>query len=251
MPLKAFCWTDGVRKVRSRVMTRKHLIAANWKMNSPPQGWDAENSPYKPREDVDVVIFPTFIDMRTCLEKFLVVGGQYGRNEPQGAFTGDVSMKILAEHGCTYVLCGHSERRKYHGETDEIVAAQVAAATEAGLHPIVCVGESLEEREAGREQEVVERQVRAAGKTSIIAYEPVWAIGTGKTATSAQAQDMHAFIRGLVPDSEKTRILYGGSANDQNAAELLAQPDIDGLLVGGASLKPEVFAKLVDIACHA
>jgi triosephosphate isomerase len=233
-----------------RVKQRKLLIAANWKMNSPPQGWDAEGSPYKTRDEMDIVVFPTFVDIRSCLEKFLAVGGQYGRSEPQGAFTGDVSMKILASHGCTYVLCGHSERRKYHGETDEIVAAQVQAALEAGLHPIVCVGESLEEREAELQHPIVERQVRSIESPVIFAYEPVWAIGTGKTATAEQAQEMHAFIRSLLPEGAQagTRILYGGSANDQNAAELLAQDDIDGLLVGGASLKPETFAKMIESA---
>jgi triosephosphate isomerase (TIM) len=222
-------------------------------MHSPPQGWDADTSPYRSRDDVEIVVFPTFVDIRFCLEKFLVVGGQYGRSEPQGAFTGDISMKILAEHGCTYALCGHSERRKYHAETDEIVAAQVTSALEVGLHPIVCVGETLEEREAGREREVVERQVSAITQPVIFAYEPVWAIGTGKNATADQAQEMHAFIRSLLlrKNQEKSRILYGGSANEENAASLLAQPDVDGLLVGGASLKPEVFGAMVDIACHA
>lgn len=220
-------------------------------MNSPPSGWDGEASPYKPHGDVDVVVFPTFIDIRTCLEKFLVVGGQYGRNEPNGAFTGDVSMKILAEHGAKYVLCGHSERRKYHSETDEIVAAQVEAAVAAGLQPIVCVGESLEEREAGIEQPIVERQIKAIKQHVIFAYEPIWAIGTGKTATSQQAQEMHAFIRSLMGDkADSTRILYGGSANDQNAKELLNQEDIDGLLVGGASLKPEVFKVMIETAAR-
>ncbi len=229
--------------------SRKPIIAANWKMNSPPQGWDSETSPYKPHEKIDVVVFPTFVDIRFCLEKFLVVGGQYGRSEQSGAFTGDVSMQILAGHGCKYVLCGHSERRKYHAETDEIVAAQVQAAIAAGLQPIVCVGESLEEREAGIEKPIVERQVKSIPHPVIFAYEPIWAIGTGKTATSAQAQEMHAFIRSLLGDAAaSTRILYGGSANEQNAKELLQQEDIDGLLVGGASLKPDVFGKMIETA---
>lgn len=228
---------------------RKILLAANWKMHSPPQGWDAEASPYKAHDAVDIVVFPTFLDIRTCLEKFLVVGGQYGRSEPNGAFTGDVSMNILAEHGAKYVLCGHSERRKYHGETDELVAAQVEAALAAGLQPIVCVGESLQEREAGLEKPIIERQVQAIANPVIFAYEPIWAIGTGKTALPSQAQEMHAFIRSLLADrAESTRILYGGSANAENAKELLEQPDIDGLLVGGASLKPDVFRSIVDTA---
>ena len=235
--------------------SRKKLLAANWKMHSPPQGWDSEESPYKPIPEIDIVVFPTFVDIRSCLEKFLVVGGQYGRTEPNGAFTGDISMNILAEHGCTYVLCGHSERRKFHGETDELVASQVKAALNVGLHPVLCIGETLEEREQGRERAVVEAQLRAIPHHPqlIIAYEPVWAIGTGKTASSAQAQEMQAFIRSLLPAElrETNKILYGGSANDQNAADLLAQPDIDGLLVGGASLKPDVFGKMVNIAMAA
>lgn len=229
-------------------MPRKPLIAANWKMHSPPEGWDAEDSPYRGRETTDVVVFPTFVDIRTCLEKFLTVGAQYGRPEQKGAFTGDVSMQILAGHGCTYVLCGHSERRKFHGESDAFVAEQAKAALEAGLIPVVCVGETWEEREAGKAQETVERQVRAIGLPVTYAYEPVWAIGTGKTATPEDAQKMHAFIRSLLPAdlSETTRILYGGSVKGSNAGELLTQPDIDGALVGGASLEPKSFREILD-----
>jgi len=230
-------------------MPRKPLIAANWKMHSPPEGWDAEDSPYRTRETTDIVVFPAFVDIRTCLEKFLTVGAQYGRPEPKGAFTGDVSMQILSGHGCTYVLCGHSERRKFHGETDQFVADQARMALEAGMIPVVCVGETWEERDAGRAQETVERQMRAVeGLPVTYAYEPVWAIGTGKTATPEDAQAMHAFIRSLLPSdlATTTRILYGGSVKGENAASLLSQPDIDGALVGGASLEPKSFREILN-----
>jgi triosephosphate isomerase (TIM) len=231
-------------------MPRKQLIAANWKMHSPPQGWDAEDSPYRSRDGIDVVVFPTFVDIRICLEKFLTVGAQYGRPEPTGAFTGDVSMQILAGHGCTHVLCGHSERRSFHGETDEFIAQQAKAALENSMMPIVCVGETWEQRERGEAEATVERQVRAINLPVIYAYEPVWAIGTGKTAQPEDAQAMHAFIRSLLPADlqETTHILYGGSVKPDNAKALLTQPDIDGALVGGASLDPKSFRDIVDAA---
>ena len=179
--------------------------------------------------------------------------------EKQGAFTGEVSAPMLAELGCDGVILGHSERRQLFGETDEGVNRRIKAALEAKLHPIVCVGETLQEREAGRTWEVVSRQVRGAfaslsgeslGRCTV-AYEPVWAIGTGRTATTAQAQEVHAQIRALLrelssaPAAEAVRIQYGGSVKPENAAELLAQQDIDGALVGGASLKADDFARIV------
>lgn len=231
-------------------MPRTPLIAANWKMHSPPQGWDGDDSPYRVRPGVDVVVFPTSLDIRTCLEKFLIVGAQYGRPEPRGAFTGDVSMQILAEHGCSHVLCGHSERRRFHGEIDEFVAEQARAAAVSGLIPVVCVGETAEERNRGQAEEVVARQVRAIGVPVLFAYEPVWAIGSGMSASAEDAQKMHAFIRGLLPENEReaAHILYGGSVKPDNAKELLAQPDIDGALVGGASLDPKAFGEIVQAA---
>jgi triosephosphate isomerase len=176
-----------------------------------------------------------------------------------GAFTGEVSAPMLKEVGCDGVILGHSERRQFFGETDEGVAKKVRAALGAGLHAIVCVGETLSEREANRTWEVVSRQVRgalggldaAAWKSVTLAYEPVWAIGTGRTATTAQAQEVHALIRGLVRElasaqvAEAVRIQYGGSVKPENAAELMAQPDVDGALVGGASLKVDDFARIV------
>jgi triosephosphate isomerase (TIM) len=219
-------------------------------MHSPPQGWDPDDSPYRSRDGVDVVVFPTSVDIRSCLEKFLVVGAQHGRPEPKGAFTGDISMQILAGHGCTFVLCGHSERRTYHAETDAFVAEQARAAAAAGLIPVVCVGESLSERDAGKAEDVVRRQVSAIDVETVFAYEPVWAIGTGKTASPEDAQRMHAFIRSLLPEArrETTRIVYGGSVKGDNAQALLSQPDIDGALVGSASLDPKSFREIVDAA---
>jgi triosephosphate isomerase len=164
-------------------------------------------------------------------------------------------MAMIQKTGCTFVLCGHSERRQGHGESDQFVAAQVDAALRVGLHPVVCVGETKNERETKRHKHVVERQVRILPLTSqsfTIAYEPVWAIGTGLTATAEQAQDMHAFIRSLLPESRRAsiRILYGGSMKPENAEETLRQPDIDGGLIGAASLNPQAFAALVAIAAH-
>jgi triosephosphate isomerase len=230
-------------------MDRKFLIAANWKMNPAPAGFDGKDSPYRTHSDVDVVVLPTFVDLHRCLEADLVTGGQYGRSEPSGAFTGDVSVAMLKKLGCRYVLCGHSERRRNHSETDEMVAEQAIAALETGLHPIVCIGETEEERKKGKEKDVVKKQLKNLPSGVTIAYEPVWAIGTGKTATPKDAQEMHAFIRSLLKtDGDSTRILYGGSMNAANAEELLKQNDVDGGLIGGASLKPEEFGKIVEIA---
>lgn len=232
-------------------MTKKTLIAANWKMHAPPVGWDPEDSPYRPRKDLDVIVFPALLDVHVCLEKFLTVGGQYARPEQQGAFTGDVSMRLLAAHGCTWVLCGHSERRLHHGETDAFVAAQAQAAIDAGLHPIICVGENADERDAGKQKEAVERQMNALSHIAgcVIAYEPVWAIGTGKNAEPKDAQIMHAFIRGLLPaDQKSTRILYGGSVKQDNAARYLQEDDVDGLLVGTSSLDAAAFRAIIESA---
>src|SRR5438270_4659045 len=182
--------------------------------------------------------------------------------EKQGAFTGEASAPMLAELGCDGVILGHSERRQLFGETDESVSRKLKAALEAQLHPIVCVGETLQEREASRTWEVVSRQVRgalggldaAALRKITLAYEPVWAIGTGRTATTAQAQEVHAQIRGLLrelggaPVADAVRIQYGGSVKPDNAADLMSQPDVDGALVGGASLKTADFAAIVAAA---
>lgn len=233
-------------------MTKRFLIAANWKMNPAPAGFDAADTPYASKANVDVVVFPTFLDLQRCVDAKLACGAQCGRPEEKGAFTGDVSMTMIAATGAEYVLCGHSERRSKHGETDADVAAQARAALAAGLHPIVCVGETEDERTAGREKDVVQRQLADIPAGITIAYEPVWAIGTGKTATPDDAQAMHAFIRSLLKtDADKTRILYGGSMNAANAEALLKQPDIDGGLIGGASLKTEEFRAIVALAAKA
>ena len=233
--------------------SRKPLICANWKMHPPPLSSTElrrGKPPYHPQSGVDVVIFPSFLHIAQCIEAKLTVGGQYGRPEPHGAFTGDVSMKMLKNIGCTYVLCGHSERRKHHKETDTFIAEQVVAALEYGLHPIVCFGESKEERDAGKAQDVICKQLSAFSfqlSAFTIAYEPIWAIGTGMNALPDDAQKMHAFIRSLLPKEvqEFTRILYGGSVTDLNAADFLAHPDVDGLLVGSCSLEPERFQGIV------
>ena len=236
---------------------RRFLIAGNWKMNDAPQGFDAKDSPYRPREDFDVAVFPTFLDLQRCLKAGLHVGAQCGHPDEKGAHTGDIGMTMIEALGCRYVLCGHSERRKDHGETDAMVAAQAVVALKAGLTPVVCVGETQAEREAKKEKDVVKRQVqtvldtiKGTSATFVIAYEPVWAIGTGLTATPGQAQEMHAFIRSLLDATSKptTRILYGGSLNAKNAKDLLSQPDIDGGLIGGASLKPDEFRQIVATA---
>jgi triosephosphate isomerase len=224
-------------------------------MNPPPEGWNAADAPYRPRSGVDVIVFPTALDVDTCVREQIVTGAQNGRAEPNGAFTGDVSMSMIASHGCTYVLCGHSERRQHHHESDEQIAAQVQAAIENGLTPILCIGETLDQRELGQAEEIVKQQlslVLTADSSQltalVLAYEPVWAIGTGKTATPDDAQAMHAFIRNLIPDTykEDIRILYGGSVKADSAPALAAMPDIDGFLVGGASLKPQEFAAIID-----
>lgn len=227
------------------------MLAANWKMHPAPAGWDAQGSPYKPHAAIDIVVFPTALDIRACAAAKFTVGGQHARSESDGAFTGDISMALLKAAGCRYVLCGHSERRHGHGETDKDIANQVLAATASGLLPIVCIGETAEEQAAKKTHAVLKKQVSAIPACEVLwAYEPVWAIGTGKTSTPEHAQEAHAFIRSLLPEATRnaTRILYGGSANPMNARELLEQDDVDGLLVGGASLKPEEFGDMVAIA---
>lgn len=235
-------------------MQRKYLIAANWKMNPAPQGAYEGGSPYMPRDDVDVAVFPTILDACKCLEAGIRTGSQHGALHPDGygAHTGDVSMQMLKDSGCEFVLCGHSERRQYHGESDQDVANQVGVALEVGLRPVICMGETEQERELGQEKNIIQAQmsILPLNMDLTFAYEPVWAIGTGNTATPEQAQEMHAFIRSLLPDDKKgtAQILYGGSMKPENAEELLQQPDIDGGLIGGASLKPDQFAAIVETA---
>lgn len=209
--------------------------------------------------NVEVVLCPPFILIPLVAETVRASGriGWGGQNldtHAAGAYTGETSGQMLRDFGCTYVIVGHSERRAYYGESDSVVADKFGAAQAAGLIPILCVGETLAEREAGEMQAVVDRQLSAvitkhgigALAKSVIAYEPVWAIGTGRTASPAQAQEVHAFIRAKLAGHDKTvaagvRILYGGSVKGDNAKELFAQADIDGGLIGGASLKADEF----------
>jgi triosephosphate isomerase len=213
-------------------------------------------------ERVDVAVAPPFTALHAAAEELagsrIGLGAQNLHFEAQGAFTGEISAPMLVEAGCRFVLVGHSERRQLFGETDEGVRKKTKAALAAGLHPIVCVGETLPERESGRTLEVVGRQVRGAlaGLTPAevgaltLAYEPVWAIGTGKTATAAQAKEVHAAVRAILRElapaaAESVRIQYGGSVKPENAAELMSQADVDGALVGGASLKALDFVGIV------
>jgi triosephosphate isomerase len=188
-------------------------------------------------------------------------GAQDVSANANGAFTGEVSAAMLAEHGCSYVIVGHSERRAYHGESNELVAKKAVAALAAGMTPIVCVGETLEQREAGQTQQVVSRQFDAVLALLadadiakiVVAYEPVWAIGTGKTATPAMAQEVHAQLRAQLKQknaaaAETVQLLYGGSMKPDNARELMAQPDIDGGLIGGAALKAPDFLAIIHAA---
>jgi triosephosphate isomerase len=237
------------------------LIAGNWKMFKGPGEAAAFCAALRDAvgdAGVDVVVAPPFVSLHAAagaLEGSPVrVYAQSVHWAEEGAFTGEVSAAMLTEAGIAGAIVGHSERRQYFGETDETTARRALAAREARLGVIACVGETLTEREAGETEAVLRRQVAALAGTLpepdeavAVAYEPVWAIGTGKTATPETAQEAHAFIRGLYP---ATRILYGGSVKPENAGELLSQPDVDGALVGGASLDVESFAEICRTAAH-
>ena len=243
---------------------RKKLVAGNWKMH----GSLAENAALlaalKPAlagiEAVVCVPFPYLAQVQDALGGSSIAWGAQNLSEQaKGAFTGEVSASMLLDFGCKYVIVGHSERRSLYGESDELVASKYLAAQAAGLTPILCVGESLAERESGVTEAVVGRQLDAVIKTAgvaslakaVVAYEPVWAIGTGKTATPGQAEEVHADIRKLVGEicgldtASGIRILYGGSVKADNVDVLMSQPDIDGALVGGAALQAESFARIV------
>lgn len=243
---------------------RKPLLAGNWKMNTNLQeslqlAADL-NKLVGQVHDRDILVCPPFTALNSVAdalrESVIMVGGQDLHWEGKGAFTGEVSAQMLKSVGASYVLIGHSERRQYFGETNETVNKKLAAALEHNLLPIVCVGETLAQREKNETLTVIEKQIKDGLATRdsrhvTIAYEPVWAIGTGKTATPEQAQEVHAYIRKLLADlfgkdaAEEIRILYGGSVTPENIKELMAKPDIDGGLVGGASLKADSFAKIV------
>ena len=235
---------------------RKKLVAGNWKMHGSRSMADelAKEIIAGMPSDVDVLVFPPFPYLAQLAEanvgSGLGLGAQdVSEHEGQGAYTGEVAAAMVADAGAQWALVGHSERRHYHHESDDCVARKFAAARAAGLTPVLCLGETLTQREAGETEAVIARQLHAvlstsgieAFDTAVIAYEPVWAIGTGRTATPQQAQDVHAFIRSQLTReddmiSRLTRLLYGGSVKAANAAELFAQPDVDGGLIGGASL---------------
>mgnify|MGYP006267649973 CR=1 FL=1 len=248
-------------------MAPKKFVCGNWKMHKTAVEARALVAELRGlaeglAEKVDVAVAPPFTAVAAAAEALegsrIALAAQDVHWESQGAFTGEVSVLMLKEIGCAHVIVGHSERRQLFGETDESGNRTAKAVLAAGLAPIVCVGETLAEREAGRTLEVVSRQVRGglAGLSAeqvgrlTVAYEPVWAIGTGKTASTAQAQEVHAAIRALLSEiagglAGQVRIQYGGSVKPDNAAELMAQPDVDGALVGGASLKAADFSQIV------
>ena len=245
---------------------RQALVVGNWKMHGSRDSVASllgELLGAAPAGKAEVAVCPTFAHLSQALSlcdgSSIAVGAQDCSHMQSGAYTGEVAPAMLADLGCRWVILGHSERRQYHAESDDLVAAKIGAAVEAGVQPILCVGETREQRESGEAEAVVAAQVRGAldGQPSlaglVVAYEPVWAIGTGLTASPGQAQEMHAFIRGVLGehdglDAAATRILYGGSVKAANAAELFAQPDIDGALVGGAALKAAEFLAIIDSA---
>ncbi|MEJ2309602.1 MAG: triose-phosphate isomerase [Gammaproteobacteria bacterium] len=248
---------------------RQVLVAGNWKMNGSRESirnlLDGVKAGMGEVKSAEVAVCAPAIYIPLVEELLsgsaVAWGGEDLSVHDSGAYTGEIAASMLNDFGCKYVIIGHSERRTYHEESDELVAAKYEAAMNAGLIPIFCIGETLEEREQGITNDVVARQVDAvvdklgvaALAKGVIAYEPVWAIGTGKTATPEQAQEVHAFIRSRIAASdaavaEGVQILYGGSMNAGNASELLAQPDIDGGLIGGASLKADDFLTIAKAA---
>jgi triosephosphate isomerase len=247
---------------------RKKLVAANWKMHGSRSMADAlveDIIKGTSVSDVDVLILPPYPYLTQLVDKYGASGIGFGaqdisEHQGQGPYTGEISAQMVADVGCRWALVGHSERRHHHSESNEKVARKFAAALAAGLTPVLCVGETLHQRDAGETMDVIHKQLHAvlalngiqAFGTALISYEPVWAIGTGKTATPEQAQQVHAFIRSQLAQEDAmiarlTRLLYGGSVKAANAAELFAQPDVDGGLIGGASLVASEFLAI----CHA
>lgn len=252
--------------------TRKFLIAGNWKMNKTAteaaQLAEELRTAIGRQTDVTVLICPPYTALESAGRKLteesstILLGAQNMHHKAEGAYTGEISPVMLRSLFCSYVILGHSERRQYFDESDALINQKVLAALESNLKPILCVGETLEQREKNETFAIIETQIRDGLKNvgadqaenTVIAYEPVWAIGTGKTATPEMAQEVHAHIRKLLAQllgetaANRVRILYGGSMNPANASDLLDQPDIDGGLIGGASLKAKSFAELIDIA---
>ena len=249
-------------------MPRTPILAANWKMHKTREETESFLAEFLPRAEQsgpEVVICPPFpslkIAVELCLQSRVRVAAQNMHEEPDGAFTGEVSAPMLLDLGVQGVVLGHSERRQHFGETDEALSRKVPTALQAGIEPILCVGESEAQRDSDETVGVLTRQIEAdlaevpdEGLAAVvIAYEPIWAIGTGRTATEEQAQEAIALIRGLIEArsaeaASAIRILYGGSVKPDNATRLIAQPDVDGALVGGASLDPGDFAAIVDAA---
>ena len=249
---------------------RKTIIAGNWKMNktaTETKKFAEDLKAIMPKAKwCDVVVCVPFVNIPAALRAFkdmrVAVGAENLFYEPSGAYTGEVSADMLKDLGVKYVIIGHSERRQYFGETDITVNKKVHAALEAGLHPIICVGESLEQREMGVTMDLISLQVKSAfagvpaekARKCVVAYEPIWAIGTGKTATAEQANEVCNVIRATIRHlygarvARSVTIQYGGSMNPKNAAELLAQPDVDGGLIGGAALKPDQFVEIINAA---
>lgn len=253
------------------IAQRKKIISANWKMNIT----SSEVAPYletflfekKRQQEVDVILFPSFTSLPKASELLkgsqeVRLGAQNISSQERGAFTGEISAAMLRDLFVSYVLIGHSERRHLFGETDAFVHEKLVIAYAYKIRPVLCIGETLQERQAGKEKQILEQQLQAAFQgislemiaTTIIAYEPVWAIGTGCTASVDQAQEAHHFIREVLSSltnksiAQKMRLQYGGSATPKNAKELLSAPDIDGLLVGSASWDPRSFAEIVAAA---
>lgn len=252
---------------------RKPMIAGNWKLHKTIAEATSLVSELIPavaaNQNVEIVVAPVYTALAKVAEALgnsnIKLAAQNCYPEPQGAFTGEVSPLLLKDAGCEYVIIGHSERRQLFGETDESVNAKAHALAACGLGTIFCIGETLEERETGKMFDVLRQQVTAGlkgltaeqMKNVVVAYEPVWAIGTGKVATDEQAQEVHAFIRGLLAElydaqtSAATRILYGGSVKPGNVDGLMTQPDVDGALVGGASLQAADFARIANFEAGA
>lgn len=254
-------------------MSRKPIFAANWKMNKGPSETEEFMKSFYPKAkgktlDAEIVVAPPFVSLAKLAETIqsagqtgpdVQIGAQNCSQHDSGAYTGEVSVMMLREFYVHYVILGHSERRAIYGETDEIINAKIKKAREANLKPIFCIGETLAEREAGKLEVVLRTQITDGLRDvsekdlseCVIAYEPVWAIGTGVTASAQQAQDAHAFVRSVVAElygadaAAKIRIQYGGSMKPGNAAELMACPDIDGALIGGAALEPQSFLEII------
>ena len=238
----------------------KPLLAGNWKMHGTAQTAAklAADLANRSGDSPDLIVFPPYVSIPAVVTELLAakniaIGAQNISHHSEGAYTGEISGKMLADIGCSHVLVGHSERRTHCSESNELVAEKFAAAKRSGLVPILCVGETLEQRQQGRELQVIKSQLGAVIDLvgletvcdAIVAYEPVWAVGTGETASPEQAQQVHSFIRTeLGSGGTDTQILYGGSINADNAAALFAQPDLDGGLVGGASLEAEHFINI-------